>query len=267
MVVANEMKKVTEDIVGSFNERVKAIGDLTVDTQETLKKFKLDRKKMSKEQADDLAAFVDGLSKNVQNFLKEFQTEHKQMSIELTKDLGNFVGNMTDEVGNMIKSFQKEHKEMADFLKKGLAKGEVDRLKDFKDMMGSINESIKNIECDVSQKLKEFNEEHSDMSDALRKSLGKYVGGIVSDVKGFLGECDLDMKKAKEAWQGMSSVLNKARKEGVVPKIDAGKKTSEISKTVKKGRGVSKCAGTTKSGKNCKGKSVKGSKFCAVHKR
>jgi hypothetical protein len=46
MVMAKDMKKLTENIIISNDVRVKAMGDLVADTHETLKGFSMDRKKM-----------------------------------------------------------------------------------------------------------------------------------------------------------------------------------------------------------------------------
>ncbi|MEW6410764.1 MAG: hypothetical protein AB1488_11780 [Nitrospirota bacterium] len=189
MAIADDMKKITENIIASYDVRVKALDALVHDTRKTLKGFASDRKKMSKEQASRLADFVADLTKNV---------------------------------GNTMKGIQRAHKEMADNLKESLEKGETDRLKGFKNMMGDIRRDIKDIETYVANKLKEFSDAHADMSEELKKDLAKYVAGIVSETKKLLGEYSSDMKKAANAWQGMSKTMARARKgRAVVPKVEA----------------------------------------------
>ena len=60
---------------------------------------------------------------------------------------------------------------MANNLKEGLEKGETDRLKEFKVMMGDIQKDIKGIEAYVSNKLQEFSDSHADMSKKLKNDL------------------------------------------------------------------------------------------------
>lgn len=194
MAIADGMKRITENIVTSHDVRVKALDNLVADTRKTLKGFASDRKKMSKEQAKNLSDFVEGLSKSVEDMLKEFQKSHKHMSNNQAKSLADFVNNLTNDVGSMLNGFQKERGKMSKELKNKLAK------------------EVKEIETYVKKRLKEFDEAHIEMSDALKESLAKYVGDIISGVKRLLGEYRLDMKKAANAWQGMSRTLVNARK-------------------------------------------------------
>ena len=55
MGIATDMKKLAEDIVTSHDLRVNALGHLVKDTHKMLRGFDADRKRMSKEQAGDLA--------------------------------------------------------------------------------------------------------------------------------------------------------------------------------------------------------------------
>lgn len=178
MGVAEGIKKIAEDIIASHEQREKAIDELVADTRRTLEGFSLDRKKMSKEQAQSLADFAKDLTKNV---------------------------------GNMIKDIQKAHKEMADNLNESLKKGEADRLKDFKGMMGGIQKSIKDIESYVANKLKEFNEAHAEMSEELKKELAKYVADVVSETKKLLGGYAHERERMAATWQSMAATMVKKR--------------------------------------------------------
>jgi len=135
MEIANNMRGITENIVTSYDARVRALGDLVVDTRKSLKGFASDRKKMAREQAETLK------------------------------------------------------------------KGETDRLKSFKVMMGGIQKDIKDIE---------------------------------TYVKKLLGEYSSDMKKAANAWQGMSKTMARARKGMAVrPKVEAKVKVRPVKEAVK----------------------------------
>ena len=48
MGIADGVKGITENIVASYDVRVKALKDLVVDTRKTIKGFAADRKKMSR---------------------------------------------------------------------------------------------------------------------------------------------------------------------------------------------------------------------------
>ena len=47
MGIADSMKGITENIIASYDVRVKALGDLVAGTRKTLKGFAEERKKMS----------------------------------------------------------------------------------------------------------------------------------------------------------------------------------------------------------------------------
>jgi hypothetical protein len=123
---------------------------------------------------------------------------------------------------------------MADNLKESLEKGEADRLKDFKAMMGDINKDIKDIENYVAKKLKEFSDAHADMSETLKKDLAKYVAGIVSETKELLSGFADEKEKMAANWQAMAATMAKRR--GGKPVVSAGAKVETVEEAVKKPR-------------------------------
>jgi len=201
MGIADSMKGITENIISSYDVRVKELKNLVSDTHKTIKGFAADRKEMSKEQA---------------------------------KDLANFVKDLTKDVGAMMKEIAKAHKEMAGNLSESLKRGETDRLKDFRGVMGNIQKGIKDIENYVAKKLKEFSDAHEEMSEQQKRDLAKYVRGIAIEVKKLLGEYGSDMKKAKAAWRGMAGSLAKSRKGGVMPRVEAGEKVTTVEEAIGK---------------------------------
>ena len=216
MGISNDMKKLGEDIVASYDVRVKAIGTLV---------------------------------NNVHRTLKNFTTERKKMAIEQAKALKNFVSDLSKNVSNMINGIQKEHKEMADELKAGLAKGEEDRLKAFKTMMAEIQKRIKEIETYVKNKLKEFSDAHADMSEELKKELAKYVDDMVNATKKLTGDIQARQKernagvadlleafktereKMAANWQALTAKM--AKKRGIKPEVEAEVKVRPVEEAIK----------------------------------
>jgi len=228
MAIATDMKNLGEDIIASYDMRIKAVGELVKDTHKMLKGFRTEHKEMS-------AALKAELAKGEQSRLKDF----KAMMSDIEKTLAD----LTKNVSNMIKGFQKDHKAMADELEAGLEQGETQRLKDFQKMMSDIQKDIKEIETFVANKLKEFDAAHADMSEDLKKDLAKYVEGIVKETTRFLKECGSDMAEARKAWKGMSAALAKARKSGlVIPEIETGQKVTTVEQAISKGKGKKKVA-------------------------
>jgi len=222
MGIANDMKKLGEDIMVSHDVRVKAIGMLV---------------------------------NNVHKTLKSFATDRKEMAIEQAKALKNFVSHLSKNVSNMINSIQKEHKEMADKLKADLTKGEEDRLKAFKTMMAEIQKRIKEIEIYVKNKLKEFSDAHADMSEELKKELAKYVNDLVNATKKLTGDIQARQKernagvadllaeatnllqafktereKMAANWQALTAKM--AKKRGIKPEVEVGLKVRPVEEAV-----------------------------------
>ena len=192
MAIAEDMKRLTENIMISSDVRLKAVGELVADTHRTLKGFTADRKKMAAEQAKDLASFTNGLSKNVDNLLKkaqqmiaEFHKTNKQMSREQAKELAAFVNDLTGDVCSMLSGFERHRSEMSKETKDRLAK------------------EIRDIQTQVEK--------------------------ILGDADKFIGEFSSDMAQARKAWKDMSTRLVKARKAGfVAPKFEAKGKETKV---------------------------------------
>ena len=199
IAIAEDMKKLTENIIISNDVRLRAVGELVSETHKTLKGFAGDRKKMAVEQAKDLANFVNGLSRNVQSLLKEaqnmvseFRKNNKQMGKEQAKSLSDFVNKLTDEVGSMLVSFEKDHTRMSKELKSKLAR------------------EIKDIQTQVER--------------------------ILDEADKLVGEYSSDMAQARKSWKAMCGTLAKARKGGVMPRIKAGEKVSTVEQAIGKGK-------------------------------
>jgi uncharacterized protein YicC (UPF0701 family) len=206
IAIAEDMKKLTENIIISNDVRLKAVGELVADTHKTLKGFATDRKKMGEQQAKDLANFVNQLSKNVQsllknarNMLQEFHKSNRQMSKEQAKNLSDYVDSLTSEVGSMLSSFEKERGKMSKELKDKLAR------------------EIEDIQTEVNR--------------------------ILDEADKLIGEFSSDIARAKKSWKDMNTTLTKARKAGfVMPQVKAGEKVATVGQAIRKGKGKKKPA-------------------------
>ena len=232
MSIAADLKVLGEDIVASYDTRVKAIGVMVKDTHNMLKEFHSEHKEMS----DNLKA---GLAKGEKDRLGDFKA--------MMAKIQDFVAYVAKEVSIMIKKFQTEHKAMSAELSEDLAKSEGDRAKAFKAMMAHIQKEIKAVETYVAGKLKEFNADHADMSEALKKELAKYVAGVVSDTRKMLAGFADERESMAANWQSLTATMAKKR-EGQPMKVEAGEKV----KTVEEALAKPKKRGRKKGGKRKK---------------
>lgn len=106
MNIADGMKNITENIIASYNVRIKAVGDLFDEVNETLTKFTADRKKMSAKQAAELQRFASDVASEVGKKLKDYRNDHAEVSKILKRDLAAYVKNIVDTVGGMLKGYR-----------------------------------------------------------------------------------------------------------------------------------------------------------------
>jgi uncharacterized protein YukE len=233
MGIANDMKKLREDIITANNVRVKAIGVLVKDTHKMLEGFQAEHKEMATNLRGELV-------KGEEERLKDFRA--------MMANIQKFVSDLDKEVSTMIERFQKEHKAMADELRENLEKGEADRLKTFNDMMGNIHQDINQIETYVANKLKEFSDAHAGMSEELKKMLAQYVDDMVKATNKLMGDiqkrqkernaevADLleafktEREKMAANWQALTATM--AKKRGIKPKVEAEVKVKTVEEAI-----------------------------------
>ncbi len=175
MTVAQEMKRLTEDIINGNEVRLKAVGDLVTNTQRTLKKFSTDRKKMAAQQTRELVHFVNDLSKDVQGLLKnardmveQFRKDNMQMSDEQADRLATYVNDLVSGVGSMLDDFQKDHRHAS------------------KELKDKLTREINHIQRDVER--------------------------ILNDADKLVREFGDGMAQARKAWKGVAAAISSARK-------------------------------------------------------
>ena len=140
MGIADDVKRLGEDIVASYDARVKAMGTIVKDTRNTLKGFHAEHKEMSAKQAKDLAGFVADLTKNVGSMLKGFSAEHKDTAAALKASLEKNTRDIETYVKNKLQEFSDAHAEMSDELKKDLAKYVADIVKGTRELLGAFHD-------------------------------------------------------------------------------------------------------------------------------
>ena len=194
MAIAEDMKRLTEDIRAANDTRLRAVGSLMAQTRETLRTFHTGRGKMATDQAKDLAGFtselckdVDAMRRKAQDLIQEFEKANKQMSKEQSKHLADFAQGLTHEVSAMLSRFDKEQGRMS------------------KDLTERLTSQIADIKAAVEQ--------------------------IIKDAGGFINEQHSGMVEARQAWQSMSAAMTKARKAGVPPCVRSGKHVCASART------------------------------------
>lgn len=205
MSMANSMKNITENITASHRVRVKAMGDLVNNVNESL----ADARKM--------------VSDNAAN--------RKAMSKEQAADLAQFGSDLADSIGAKLKTFQKELEQMAD--NRALSATELkDRLRnEAKDLGQSVN-----------RMLADYRKNHAAMTKTQRQNLHGFVENVVNDVadltattRGLMTGYRTDIRKAGNLWGNMTRTLaNGGDKKAAKPAIRAEEKTSTVKAAARK---------------------------------
>lgn len=183
MPIAQEMKKITEDIEVSYGARLAAVGDLIKETHGTLSGFQKDRQKM----ATDLWHWLSSDRANRVKSVKEMMDEIRSDLKEMGKDLEEF-----------------------------LAKSEGQRKEDFKALLAEIRRLQKARNEELFAFLASFRESHKEMAVRTRKELTSSRRELVKVVSEMLGTFGVDQKLARSHWQNLAKVLA-ARRAGRVP--------------------------------------------------
>jgi len=202
MGVADDIKKLGEDIVASYDLRVKSIGELAKDTQNTLKGFQGEQKEMSAE---------------LRRTLEQGEADRLKASGSLKNEIQAEQKNRNKAVADLLEKFAKDHEEMSAELRRTLEQGEADRLKASGSLKNEIQAEQKNRNKEVLDLLQEFKTEREKMAanwQALTAAMAKRRG-IKPRV-----EAEVKVRPVEEAIEEM--------KEEVTSEMDLDEKVLEF---------------------------------------
>jgi len=199
--------------------RVKAIGVLVKDTHKMLKGFQAEHKEMATNLRGELAK---GEEKRLKDFratmaeIKKFVADMVEVTAKLMEQIRKEQGERNKAVADLLEKFAKDHEVMAAELKQSLAKGETDRLEDFKEMMKGIQKYV----ADVVKETKRLMDEIRARQDERNK-----------EVLDLLQEFQTEREKMAANWQALT--VKMAKKRGIMPKMEAEVKVRPVKEAIK----------------------------------
>jgi len=196
MGLAEDTKNLAEDILASYDLRVKEIRKLEKDTQNTLKGFQGEQKKMSDE---------------LRRTLEQAEVDRLKASGSLKNEIQAEQAKRNKEVADLLEKFSKDHEGMSAELRRTLEQGEADRLKASGSLKNEIQAEQKNRNKEVADLLEKFAKGHEDMAAELRKTL---KGGEVvrlKEVLDLLQEFKTEREKMSANWQSLNTAMAKRR--------------------------------------------------------
>ena len=122
----NEVKNLIENIITSYNVRLKLVENIITNTRKTLEEFKTKREEMSRKLRDSLAKSANLRKKDFNKMMEEI------LQVQTKRE---------ENINKMLADFHKEEEQVVAKLKNLLQKGEEIRIKDFKKMLIKIKNS------------------------------------------------------------------------------------------------------------------------------
>jgi len=171
MGIADEMKRVAQEIASSYESRISEVGIIIDNTHRVLEDFKTKRNEMSTELKETLAREGSLRKKDFDNMMKDILSRQDERE---------------KQVRGLLTTFLEEQKEMAQTIKKNLSEGEKVRIDDFKKMLQDIQARQRARENEVSMMLKEFQKEYKEMAESLHSLLHKGEAIRIKDFKEML---------------------------------------------------------------------------------
>jgi transcription termination factor NusB len=199
--LAEDMNDIVNDIVSSYEARIQSIGAIFDTTHQILEGFhdsfldtKQEREKVNAELRESLARNESLRKKDFDNMMK---------GILSTQD------EREKEVRNLLNSYLNEQREMAQILgeslgkfKDSLARGEVQRVKEFQALIKGILAKQDERKDEVSSKLKEFQKEQNELASRLKGLLAKGREFRIKDLKLMLNEFKKQHRERIALWEG-----------------------------------------------------------------
>jgi hypothetical protein len=182
MTHAEEMRKIADHIISSYETRIQSIGTLFETTHQILQTFQ-DSLLDTREERERLNGELrENLAKN--RSLRKRDFDNMMQNILLIQD------QREKEVRNLLNRYLTEQKEMSRGLRRNLIefrdsliRGEVQRVKEFQEMFKEIFNKHERRREEVTAKLKEFKREQHFLTSKLRGLLAKGKELRIRDLK------------------------------------------------------------------------------------
>jgi len=234
-----DLKNAAENVISSYETRIESVGamfdtahQILGDFQEAFLDNKEERRKINTELRDILAH---------NEHLRKKDFDSMTQGVLLAQE------EREAEVKNLLKGYLNQQREMARTLredlakfKHALAKGDVQRVKEFQEMIKEILANQDARKEEVSSKLKEFQKEQQEMAKELKALLVKGRELRIKDLKEMLQEFKIQHKErlAQQIERGkdVNKMLGRTKRQKLAfpPKaidIDDGKSSKEAMTT------------------------------------
>lgn len=237
MGMANDMKKLADEILASYKiradelqQRLKDNDSMVKDVQDMLQGFRNDHQEIVASINANAKKLWADMAKDEQDRLSSFKEMIDAINGTISKIQDEVVGSKIS-TETMLKDFSAAHQEMTGKMQEEFAADKdnraawnTDRLKSFNDMLQGIDNDINRIRKEVAgifnetdNMLKFFNNKHSDMSAELKAELQATLEKRRDDTRALLNDFNKRLAEISKENQQMAKTLhaelNKERKD------------------------------------------------------
>ena len=207
-MLAEDMRRLADEIAGAYEERVNSISRIKAETEEKLSGFMADLKDSSRERTarfrDELEKMGDILRTDLSNFasglaqckddLDEAEKGRKsEMQAEIA-DRARHVANLRKETLNLVKDFENARKEMWRRMKSDL--------NDFTTALGGFRADLA---AANSERLKMIRSELKEMGERLRSDLKSFMSLLAQFKK------DLDLAERTRKGEALAEIADRRK--------------------------------------------------------
>lgn len=214
MGIAEDMRVLVQNIIDSYEMRVKTVGRLVKQANELLKSFHAEQEELASKLRDNLAKGECLRKKDFDLMMEGIRAQRKKRE---------------KEVAEVLERFQREEEEMIAELRKIITSGERTRLEEFKVLKENILARQREREESVREVLRNFHLEQEELGAGLKKLLSKNESVRIRDFKAMIkairvqqkeresevGEMLEDFRRVREEvsaeWQRLASSMERRR--------------------------------------------------------
>ncbi|MDD3978153.1 MAG: hypothetical protein PHI15_08390 [Methanomicrobium sp.] len=211
-----DVRDVVDDIISSYEERIKSIGLIFDNTNVILDEY------------HELVSNTKAERENLKVRLRDVLSKNDSLR---KKDFDNMVGSIMslqdereNEVRSLLNGYINEQREMARVLKENLGmfrdtlgKNNVQRVRNFREMLKKIIIEQDNRKNEIDAKLKAFQEEQSEISVSLKELLSMGRELRIKDLKLMLRRLETQSKErtaqARQRREEVQRMLDEFKKE------------------------------------------------------
>jgi len=179
MPIAQDMRKITEDIEVSYGERMSWLADLMKDTHQMMNRIHGENKEAADTVAKLLAHFRGdhkAMAEALSAFLDESESTRIAEFKEMLADIQSRQREREEETAELMDRFAKEIKEMASQLKEFLSESESQRLTEFKAFFSDVQRRTAEILTATREDIKEAHAHWQNLAKIMAsKRTGKRV--------------------------------------------------------------------------------------------